>query len=131
MTYRTGTRERLLEFFEQNAQQSFSLEEVCANLAPDGRGKSTIYRLVAQLVEEGALHKITEQGSRHCTYQFLGGEHCSEHLHLKCIDCGRLIHLDENTSHALEKQIFSSEHFRLSESTLLYGKCNVCQHKCK
>lgn len=127
MTYNTEKRAALLRFFSERSTEAYSLDEVCEILLPDGKGKSTVYRLAAKLVEEGVLRKITEQKSRHCTYQYVGGEECAEHLHLKCRDCGKLIHLDEGSTKSLEEKLLKSSGFALDESTLIFGKCAECK----
>lgn len=126
MTYNTEKRAAIIAFFSERASEAFSLDEVCARLLPDGHGKSTVYRLASKLVEEGVLRKITEQSSRHCTYQYIGGTGCSEHLHLKCRECGRLIHLDEDSTRSLEERLLFAEGFTLDEKTLIFGKCSDC-----
>lgn len=131
MTYHTEKKDRVLAFFREKPDEAFPIEQVCRAILTDGSGKSSVYRIVSGLVDEGILCKISEPNSRHCSYQYVGGEHCAEHLHLKCVGCGRLIHLDGKTSQTLEKQILSSENFELDEGALLFGKCAVCRHKCK
>jgi Fur family ferric uptake transcriptional regulator len=126
MTYNTPMRTQIVAFFENNRERAFSLEEICSCLAPDGKGKSTIYRLVSRLVDAGCVRRVADGKTRHVTYQFIGGEKCSEHLHLKCVDCGKLIHLDENISHAFGQALKDSRGFFLDEGALLFGKCSDC-----
>jgi len=128
MTYNTEKRSELLGFLESNADRSFSLEEICARLTVDGRGKSTLYRQTAKLVEEGFVSRIPV-GSRKFVYQYMDKRHCAEHLHLKCLDCGRLLHLDAATSSTLERSILEGEGFALDAGCILYGKCRDCNLK--
>ena len=41
MGYMTGNRERILGFLLENANSSYTLEEICAALTTDGKGKSS------------------------------------------------------------------------------------------
>ena len=127
MIYTTGKRERILELMSKNADKVYTMEEICAVLTDGGRGKSTVYRLVSELVDEGCLKRISDGRTRHVTYQFVGGESCHDHLHLKCKECGKLVHLDEETSHALERTVLIAGGFAIETGNLLFGKCKECQ----
>ena len=126
MIYNTEKRSEITAFLSANRDRAFSLEQICEAVSPSGKGRSTVYRLVSRLCEEGSVRRMTEEHSRHVTYQYLGGGECAEHLHLKCRECGRMIHLDEGVSHALESQILASEHFVLDDGAVLFGRCADC-----
>lgn len=127
MTYNTTARARLVSFFEKNSERSFTLEEICGEMTADGRGRSTVYRLVSKLVESGCVRRISDGRTRRVTYQFIGGESCSHHLHLKCKDCGKIIHLDAEISHALGDELEKSRGFVIDSGSLLFGKCKECE----
>ena len=126
MIYNTEKRAELLDFLSRTNGQAYSIEDICSAILKDGRGKSTVYRLISRLVDEGALRRISDGKTRRVTYQFIHTGHCSEHLHLKCKECGRLIHLDEEISHLLENRIMRAKGFMLDDGALLYGKCESC-----
>ena len=128
MSYNTEKRCELLGFFKNNADKAFSLEEICARLAQDGRGKSTLYRQTARLVEEGLVSRIPT-GARKFVYQYMDKHKCKGHLHLKCLDCGKLLHLDSDTSHAVENGLLFSQGFVIDGGCILYGKCRSCNLK--
>ena len=128
MSYNTERRNELLGFFKENRDSAFSLEEICARLTEDGKGKSTLYRQAAKLVEEGLVSRIPA-GSRKFVYQYMDKHQCKGHLHLKCLDCGRLLHLDSATSHAVEEDLLFSQGFALDGGCILYGKCRSCNLK--
>ena len=125
MTYNTGKRERILAYLKENKNNSYSLEEIISAVT-DGTGKSTVYRLVSELVGDGDIKRLSDGRTRHCTYQFVGREECHEHLHLKCNGCGRLMHLDDKLSHQLERTVLLAGGFRLEEGTMLFGTCRDC-----
>lgn len=126
MTYNTEKRTELLNFLKQQNGRALTVDEICDGILKDGRGKSTVYRLVSRLVDEGVLRRISDGRTRRVTYQYIYSGSCAEHLHLKCKSCGRLIHLDDVTSHILEKRIMKSEGFVLDDGALLYGRCESC-----
>lgn len=127
MTYNTTARSRLLSFLQSNSERAFTLEEICGALLDGGHGRSTVYRLVPQLVGAGCVRRISDGRTRRVTYQFVGGAACAEHLHLKCNECGKLIHLDREISHALEDALKKSRGFTLDEGTLIFGRCKDCE----
>ena len=126
MVYNTGKRERILAFLAENGDGSYTLEEICAALTADGKGQSTVYRIVSELVGEGCVRRISDGRTRHCTYQYVGDEHCHHHLHLKCKGCGRLVHLDEGISRDFERTLMNVGGFTIEEGTLLFGTCRDC-----
>ena len=126
MTYNTEKRADITAFLKASPNRAFSIDEIAGAVCPDGSARSTVYRIVSKMVKEGKLRKITSDLSRHTTYQYLGDSGCCEHLHLKCKDCGRLIHLDEETSHLLEEKIMANGHFAIDEGAMLFGRCEGC-----
>lgn len=125
MTYNTEKRNNILKFFKQT-RLPHSIEEIAAAILEDGKGKSTVYRLISKLVDEGVVQRITDPKSRRVTYQYMGRGECHDHLHLKCKECGKLIHLDEDISEALEKRIRKIAGFELDDGALLFGRCESC-----
>lgn len=126
MIYNTEKRTKLIEFLSSNSKNAYTAEEICRSILDGERGKSTIYRLISKLVDDGILHRISDAKTRRITYQYIGSRGCSEHLHLKCTECGKLIHLDDTTSHILEKRIFKSRGFALDGGAMIFGKCEGC-----
>jgi len=126
MIYNTEKRTKLIEFLSKNSKNAYTAEEICHSILDGERGKSTVYRLISKLVDDGIIHRISDAKTRRITYQYIGERACSEHLHLKCTECGKLIHLDDTTSHILEKRIFKSEGFALDGGAMIFGKCEGC-----
>ncbi|MBE6644641.1 MAG: hypothetical protein E7612_04585 [Ruminococcaceae bacterium] len=126
MIYNTEKRTKLLNFLKQNGVKAFTAEEICRAILDGESGKSTVYRLISRLVDDGCVRRISDAKTRRVTYQYIGIGSCREHLHLKCKDCGILIHLDGVTSHILEKRILKSEGFTLDVGALIYGRCEAC-----
>lgn len=126
MVYTTGKRERILALLKSDTSAEYTLEEICSAVTEGGKGKSTVYRLVSELVADGSVKRISDGKTRHCTYQYVGAEQCHKHMHLKCNGCGKLIHLDERASRDLEKKILNIGGFALEEGTFLFGRCREC-----
>ena len=126
MKYNTAKKTEIIEFLKSNPDSLNTAEDICRAVLKDGRGKSTVYRILSDYVEDGTVKRVSDSKSRRVTYQYIGSAQCHTHLHLKCQGCGRLIHLDCAVSQILEKKLFTSEGFALDVGSLLYGRCNLC-----
>ena len=129
--YHTDGRRLLLEFLQRNAEHPYTIDEIVTALPPEqAPGKSTVSRLMTALVAEGAVRRFVRGNSRQFTYQLFGGEDCHAHLHLKCVDCGRVVHLDHDTSEYVEQRLLRQNHFAADEgATMLWGRCETCACK--
>ncbi len=128
MAYRTEQREMLITFLRAHADEQYSASDIVRALGTDHIGQATVYRLMRRLVEEGAVRAFSIGDSPRTYYQYIDGETCGSHLHLKCTACGRLYHLGSCVSEFLEKQILATHRFRLDEqATMLFGTCHICR----
>jgi Fur family ferric uptake transcriptional regulator len=129
--YVTEQKKRLKQLLLENSDRAYTVEELVSKLDKSSDkpslGKSTVYRLVNKMVDEGAVKRFV-RGSRKFAYQIVEGERCSCHLHLKCIGCGKLMHLDEGVSDELLNRVKRVSDFCVSEeSTVLFGRCGDCR----
>ena len=127
MKYNTGKKKQILDFLSKHSNTAFTLEEISSAVAPDGKGKSTVYRIVSELVDESSVKRISDGKTRHCAYQYIGSSECKSHLHLKCRDCGKLIHLDKEISESFTSALRENGGFTLEYGCMLFGKCNGCK----
>lgn len=124
--YQTDGKQQLLAFLKAHATTPCTVEEIAAALPV---GKSTLYRLMSQLVEDGTVRRFVKGNSRRFTYQILGGDDCHQHLHLKCVDCGRMVHLDHDITAFVEERL-KRHHFAADErTTMLFGRCETCAER--
>ena len=131
-SYHTEQKKILLDFLTKNKDRSFTIDEITESIQSLGAsvGRSTVYRLVNRLVEDGAVRRFVKPDSRSAAYQLVAGDHCESHLHLKCLGCGMLFHMDEEISDELVKKIRRSSAFSVDEEeSVLYGKCSTCSAK--
>lgn len=130
--YVTEQKKLLKKILEDNSDSAYTVEELICKLKseyPQSQlGKSTVYRLITRLVEEGTVKRFVRGNSRKFAYQIVIGEHCDCHLHLKCMSCGKLIHLDETISDELLNKVRDTNDFSVNEeATVLFGKCSNCK----
>ena len=126
MTYNKDRRRAVISLLSENGSRAFSTEEICSIILKDGGGKSTVYRIISELVHDGVVKKISDDKSRRVLYQYLGEKKCAEHLHLKCKVCGELIHLDRQTSRLIASSLVGSTLFTIDPSEILLGICKNC-----
>ncbi len=132
-TYNTHQKEMLLDFLKKHPDTPFSIENLAELLEKeciDAPGKSTVYRLMGQLVDKGTVKRFVKGNSRQFLYQLAGSEECHHHLHLKCTECGKLLHMGHTLSEQLINEILGENDFSVApDSTTLFGCCKDCKLK--
>ena len=131
--YVTEQKKILQRILEENKDRAYTVDELVDIMklshGDDAPGKSTVYRLITHLTDEGKVKKFSRPDTRKSAYQIIMGEHCDCHLHLKCLDCGKLIHLDEEVSDKLLCAVMNNSNFSVNEeATVLFGKCGSCKN---
>lgn len=133
-TYQTEGRKRLLAFLLKHPDKQFTVDELSLSLSKEhpelsaNTGKSSLYRQLSRLCDEGAVRKYRSDTQSSFVYQYVGHGDCSHHFHLKCIVCGHLTHLDCALSDELLSHIQSDHNFRIdSGRSILYGLCGACE----
>lgn len=129
--YRTKAREELLAYLKATPGEHHTAAGIKAYFAEKGKpiGTATIYRRLEQFAEEGLIRKYTiGPGDSACFAYEESSEACSSHFHCKCVQCGKLIHLDcealkEIRSHLLEHHGFDWN----AGETVFYGTCDRCR----
>ncbi len=126
-TYQTKARKLIISLLTENADERLSIEDIMLRIGEGTVGKSTVYRQMKLLCDEGLAHRFsTDDGMS--LYQLAGKSCCSEHLHLKCLDCGLLLHLDERA----QTELCRSTGFVIDDGiSMLYGKCARCARRAK
>lgn len=128
--YRTKQREIILDYLKKCQSGHVTIDEVTDHLKSEGNkvGRTTIYRYMEKLTDEGFLRKYyIEEGCGAC-YQYQGKDSgCQSHFHLKCVKCGKLFHVSCDFLSQIEEHVFAHHHFRVDNSkTVLYGICEAC-----
>lgn len=129
--YNTRQKRDMLAFLTGNNMKHYTLDELTRAMHEDGisAGKTTIYRFVEGLADQGKVRKYqNESGS---FYQYIDNDsHCDSHLHLMCRECGALYHVDCQLVGKLIKHIHEDHNFTLdARRTMLVGVCGECARK--
>ena len=102
--YNTKTRQLILDYLINNRQHAVSASNILEHLEEQGA------KAVFQYVDES--------------------RHCREHLHLKCVQCGRIYHLDCHFMDEVRAHLMAEHGFTLQcEGSVLYGLCRHCAQK--
>lgn len=125
MPYKTKQRELIAGFFRKNTDRQFSINDISDKFYSI-IGKSTVYREVSRLADDGFIRKYPDSEGGFF-YQY-AGEHCHEHFHLRCISCGKIVHLDCHMMNGVCEHISDEHDFEIDMSrTVLYGLCGDCK----
>lgn len=129
-TYNTKQKRSILQLLEDNNDRQFSCEEITEALKNNGTpvGKTTVYRYLDILEKNGQVRKYTDTVSKISLYQYIDKKlNCQEHMHLKCVCCGGLVHLGCEFMSEVGKHILEHHKFRVDNSkTVILGVCENC-----
>ena len=129
-TYKTAGRQKLLKFLQSHPDRQFTVDELARDLNPTSAGtvnKSTLYRHLSELCDEGTTRKYRSDTQSAYVYQYVGTGDCCHHFHLKCVSCGELVHLECAVSEELLSHISAHHGFEVdSGRSILYGLCAPC-----
>ena len=127
MKYSAVQKTVLIDFLKNNKDKAMTADEIYRGIG--GKiGKSTVYRLLAALSEEGLINKFANENGKGVLYQYASENKCDTHLHLKCMRCDKFYHMDEKKSEKILQSIIDDSDFSVSgSSTVLFGVCADCR----
>lgn len=133
--YKTNNRARIMDFLLINKEKTVSVKDIDNHLKKNDCpvNLTTIYRYLDKLISDGDLIKYTSENGEKTTYQLSQPEgKCDEHLHLQCIDCGKVIHLDCHFMNEIAEHISKEHGFCIQcKGTVIHGTCQECLRKHK
>lgn len=129
--YHTGGRARMKAYLMALGNRSASVSDIKAHMDAENCpvNVTTIYRYLDKLEAEGNVIKYAADEQGKATYQYVGREHrCDEHLHLKCVNCGYVEHLDCHFMEEISGHIAKEHGFSLQcKNSVIYGLCRKCR----
>lgn len=129
--YRTRQRDLILRYLIDHQREHVTAEHLVEAFRAQNVkvGKSTIYRYLDLLVQSGQLRKYTIDESAGACYQYVENPgDCATHFHLKCMDCGQLLHIESDLLPAVAQEIQKHYGFAVDHcKTVLYGRCKACR----
>lgn len=126
--YMTGQKKQILDFLIAHKERHFTVEEILDSLGGGETkpGKSTVYRQIARLLEDGVIRRFESADSDSFVYQYAVGVNCEHHFHLKCARCGKLIHMECDRLQTVRDHILEEHGFLIGGSSVIYGICAGC-----
>ncbi len=128
--YKTKQRESLLGYFETVPGVHVTAGEVFEYFKSQGSpiGRSTIYRQLEIMVDEGIVKKYIIDGNSPACFEYVGADgHEDICFHCKCEKCGKLIHLSCDQISEMQTHLLTEHRFRLDPArTVFYGLCEQC-----
>ena len=104
--YNTKSRKYILEFLESRRDCTVSAAEVVNHLKSNGISinQATVYRYIQP------------------------EQNCGGHIHIKCLKCGRIMHLECDFMEDIRRHLEDEHSFTLScDGSILYGICGDCK----
>ena len=128
--YHTKQHEAVLNYIASLEGAHVTAAQIVEHFGKEGVpiGRTTIYRHLGKLTKNGKLRRYTTDGISGACYQYAdSGEDCRVHFHLKCENCGRLLHVECETLNEVRQHIFDKHAFEVDAlKTVFYGKCVGC-----
>ncbi|WP_027366034.1 Fur family transcriptional regulator [Desulfotruncus alcoholivorax] len=128
----TPKREYVLRVLLENKDKHLSAEEVY-NLvklkAPDV-GLATVYRTLELFSSFDIIHSM-DFGDGRKRYEFgVDNADGHRHHHLICVQCGKIIEMNEDLLEELEERVNRTYNFTISDHELkIFGRCSECVTK--
>ncbi len=126
MKYHTKNYVRLTNYLKAHINQKYTVNELSEALNNDVPIAS-LYRILKELEENQLVFKCEVGEDKAAYYQYFDRTICHHHLHLMCIKCGRIIHLNEQENNDIQSLINSKYCFNISlDKNVLHGICKEC-----
>ena len=131
--YNTKQREAILAYIISHKNENLSASIIAKHFKEKEFhiGRTTVYRQLEKLADNGLIYKYPSEGSHSACFQYSEkSKTCQKHFHLKCDNCGELLHMQCETMDEIQKLILNRHSFKINDlSTVLYGKCESCLNK--
>ncbi len=129
--YRTKARGLIVEYFKTHPDTRLTAKEIYDWLGDkiDGINRTTVYRNLDRMSDQGMLLKIKEPNSESWFYQF-SEKHksCNTHMHGQCSECGKIFHLDDKFVQEFEEKINFAYGLDVDAArTVIIGICKDCR----
>ena len=110
-SYATASRRKILEYLKNSNDHTVTAADVDEYLKKHDSevNITTIYRYLDKLAKDGTVIKYVAEKGCQAAYQYVEpGRGCEQHLHLKCVKCGKTV------SYTLPQEESQNHRFSLS-----------------
>lgn len=125
ISYKTGQRRTIMDYLINNKDKFVNAEEILKYMQNNKEevGLTTIYRFLNLLEKNNTVRIEIKNHTKY--YQYIPQEN-SNHLFLKCKNCGKSLNLDCKEFENVNRHIKKEHKFRLDYNTIIYGTCDNC-----
>ena len=122
--YKTKSRKLILQYLIEEKKHTLSIYNILDFLKEQEElvNVSTIYRYLDKLVSEGKVMKYQNEEGKKAVFQYIEEENtCHQHLHMQCVKCGRVIHLNCGFMEEIKAHMMKHHRCRLQcHNSILY-----------
>lgn len=133
MGYATTNRKKIMDFLKASSDRTVTAADVDYYLKEQESevNITTIYRYLDKLAKDGTVIKYAAEKGCYASYQYVEpGRNCDGHLHMKCVKCGKIIHLECHFMDEISHHIEEGHGFTLQcKNSILYGVCKECKKR--
>ena len=130
--YNTVSRTKMLDYLVSNKDKAVTVQDINQFLVEQGCGVNitTIYRYLDKLSKDGRVLKHASEDGNLAMYQYIDPtSKCDEHLHLQCVRCGKVCHIDCDTMDMFKDNVMSNHGFSIQcKNSIIYGMCESCNN---
>lgn len=128
--YTTKARTEILDFLQKNQTKTVSAIDIMNYLNSISLkiNRTTVYRYLESLCDKQIISKYADDSGEKSVYKYCGVDNdCGNHLHLRCTECGKIVHLDCSFMKEMNKHIFDEHGFSVDyKGSIISGKCKEC-----
>lgn len=123
--YNTDQRKLITEYLINNENKFVNAEEILEYMQEKKQkvGVTTIYRYLNLLEKNKNVRTEIRNHTKY--FQYISDE-CTNHFHLKCKKCGRIIHLVCDDFIEMNNHLKEKHNFVLDNNAIIYGTCYNC-----
>ena len=131
--YMTSSRKKIFTYLVEHANTIVSAKNIHTYFEQNGCkiNMSTIYRNLDRLEKDGTIIKHMSEDGKTAVYQYESHDkHPNEHLHLQCLKCGKIVHLDCKFMNEISEHVSKHHGFDIQcKNSVIYGICKECKDK--
>ncbi len=131
--YHTKNKDLIKEYMTLHGEERFCANEIYQYLLDCGKktNLTTVYRNLDKMTQAGELAKVKHPSDDSTYYQVVDSKrHCQDHLHLRCLKCGKVVHLEDDYMQEFYAYVEKQTGFTLEcMASQLNGMCKGCMER--
>lgn len=126
--YQTKQKNLINNLLSSHSESHYTVEQIINILEEQDTpvSKSTLYRILEQMLENNEVLKYNIDGVSY--YQYIFCDKRNSCVHFKCKTCGKVLHIDNKAVNTFDNRLSKEYGIELdSKKTVLYGLCKNCK----